>query len=73
MGWWWRWTPSHSEFRDEKVVLFADYLAAGTYEYTYLMRASLPGQFQTLPATAYEMYFPETGGRSAGEMFEIGE
>lgn len=71
-GWpWWWWTPSTSELRDEKVVLFATELPAGAYEYTYQMRASLPGQFQTLPATAYEMYFPEVWGRSAGELFVI--
>jgi len=71
--WFWTWTPTYSELRDEKVVLFATRLAAGSYEYTYQMRASLPGQFQTLPVTAYEMYFPEVWGRSAGELFEIGE
>jgi uncharacterized protein YfaS (alpha-2-macroglobulin family) len=69
---WW-WMPTHSELRDEKVVLFATELPAGTYQYTYQMRASLPGQFQTLPATAYEMYFPEVWGRSAGDLFAISE
>lgn len=71
--WWWYgwWTPTHTELRDEKVVLFATYLAKGTYQYTYLMRASLPGSFQVMPATAYEMYFPEVFGRSAGRRFEI--
>lgn len=67
---WW-WIPNHSELRDEKVVLFASYLPAGTYEYTYQIRASLPGRFQILPVTAYEMYFPEVWGRSAGELFRI--
>ena len=70
---WWGWTPTQTELRDEKVVLFATELPAGTYQYTYQMRASLPGQFQVLPATAYEMYFPEVWGRSAGEMFTISE
>jgi uncharacterized protein YfaS (alpha-2-macroglobulin family) len=36
------------------------------------MRASLPGQFQVLPAVAYQMYFPEVWGRSAGAEFGIG-
>ena len=74
-GWWpwWGWTPTQTELRDEKVVLFATELPAGTYQYTYQMRASLPGQFQVLPATAYEMYFPEVWGRSAGELFTISE
>jgi len=67
-GWWWF---SHSEMRDEKVVLFAEYLPRGTYEYTYLMRAAVPGEFYTMPSTAYEMYFPDVFGRSDGGRFTV--
>jgi uncharacterized protein YfaS (alpha-2-macroglobulin family) len=67
-GWWWF---SHSEMRDEKVALFAEYLPRGTYEYTYLMRAGVPGEFYVLPATAYQMYFPEVFGRSDGGKFTV--
>ncbi len=70
--WFW-WTPTSTDLRDEKVALFATELPAGTYEYTYQMRASLPGQFQVLPAVAYQMYFPEVWGRSAGAVFGIGQ
>ena len=69
-GWWWF---SHSEMRDEKVSLFAQYLPRGTYEYTYLMRAGLPGRFLVMPATAYQMYFPEVFGRSDGGVFTVQE
>ncbi|NLD43192.1 MAG: hypothetical protein GX657_06840 [Chloroflexi bacterium] len=72
--WWYRWAwPSHTEIRDEKVALFADYLEAGTYEYTYTMRATTPGAYQVLPTVAYEMYFPDVFGRSAGAIFRITE
>ncbi|MGA9349864.1 MAG: Ig-like domain-containing protein [Anaerolineae bacterium] len=67
-GWWWF---SQTQMRDEKVVLFATYLPQGTYEYTYLMRASVPGQFLVMPANAYEMYFPEVFGRSDGGKFTV--
>ncbi len=69
-GWWWF---GHTEMRDEKVVLFARYLPRGTYQYTYTMRTTVPGQFKVLPTLAYEMYFPEVWGRSDGELFTIGE
>ena len=36
-GWWYF---THTELRDEKIVLSADYLPAGTYVYTYTARAS---------------------------------
>ncbi len=67
-GWWWF---SHTELRDEKAVLFATYLPRGTYEYTYLIRASLPGEYRVIPTNAYEMYFPEVFGRSDGGVFTI--
>ena len=57
--------------RDEKVALFAQYLPRGTYEYTYLMRASVPGEFLVMPTTAYQMYFPEVFGRSDGGKFTV--
>ena len=71
-AYWWNWA-TRTEMRDEKVVLFADYLAKGTYEYTYTMRATTPGAFQVLPATAYEFYFPDVFGRSAGSLFRVTE
>jgi hypothetical protein len=69
--WWWNWY-SRSEMRDDRVVLFADYLPAGTYEYTYTFRATRPGEYHVIPTTAREFYFPEVFGRGAGRLFTIG-
>ena len=69
-GWGW-WYFDHVELRDERVVLSADYLPAGTYVYTYLVRASIPGSYYTIPATAQEFYFPEVYGRGAGGKFVV--
>ena len=72
---WWRWWNwySRSELRDEKVVLFADYLGKGTYEYSYTMRATLPGDYKVIPTVASEFYFPEVFGRSDGRLLSIGK
>jgi uncharacterized protein YfaS (alpha-2-macroglobulin family) len=70
--WWWRWY-SRSEMRDDKVVLFADYLPAGTYEYTYTFRATQPGEYRVIPTTANEFYFPEVFGRGDGRLFTVEE
>ena len=67
-GWWWF---THTELRDEKAVLFASYLPAGTYEYTYQIRAGLSGAYKVLPSHAEEMYFPEVFGRGDGLEFVI--
>jgi uncharacterized protein YfaS (alpha-2-macroglobulin family) len=69
-GWWYF---THSELRDEKVVLFATFLPKGTYEYTYTLRASVPGEYRVIPAHAEQMYFPEVFGRSDGGVFRITE
>ncbi|MCJ7736014.1 MAG: alpha-2-macroglobulin, partial [Anaerolineae bacterium] len=69
-GWWWF---SQTELRDEKAVLFASYLPRGTYEYSYLIRASLSGEYHAIPTHAYEMYFPEVFGRSDGGLFTISD
>ncbi|MGH2592657.1 MAG: alpha-2-macroglobulin family protein, partial [Anaerolineae bacterium] len=67
-GWWWF---SHTELRDEKAALFASVLPAGTYEYTYQIRAGLSGTYKVLPSHAEEMYFPEVFGRGDGTLFVI--
>jgi hypothetical protein len=67
-GWWWF---SQTEMRDEKVVLFATRLPKGAYEYTYMLRAGLAGEFKVMPSVANEMYFPEVFGRGDGTLFTI--
>jgi hypothetical protein len=69
-GWWYF---SHSELRDEKAVLFATFLPKGTYEYTYQIRASLPGEYNVIPTHAEQMYFPEVFGRGDGGLFRISQ
>jgi len=67
--WWGHWVES--QLRDEKVALFATSLDAGTYQYTYLIRAGLAGVYHVVPTRAEEMYRPEVFGRSAGGVFVI--
>jgi uncharacterized protein YfaS (alpha-2-macroglobulin family) len=69
-GWGW-WYFEHTQLSDEKVVLSASYLPAGTYIYTYLARASTAGSFNVIPSTAQEFYFPEVYGRGAGGTFVV--
>ncbi len=66
---WYYW--SNTELRDDKVALFADFLSRGTYEYTYLMRASVGGSFNVLPTFAQQMYEPDVFGRGAATQFRV--
>lgn len=70
-GWGWWWNFDHIELRDEKIVLAASFLPAGTYIYTYPLRVVHVGEFQTLPPIAYEFYFPEVFGRGEGMSFRV--
>jgi len=69
-GWGW-WYFYYKQIYDTKVVMSADYLPAGTYVITYMARASTAGDFNVLPVTASEFYFPDVAGRSAGSMFVV--
>jgi uncharacterized protein YfaS (alpha-2-macroglobulin family) len=64
-GWGWsRYWFEHQNFRDERAEAFSSLLWEGVYNYTYVARATTPGQFVVPPAKAEEMYAPETFGRT---------
>jgi len=69
-GWGW-WYFYYKQIYDTKVVMSADYLPAGTYVITYMARASSAGNFNVLPVTGSEFYFPDLAGRSAGSTFVV--
>jgi uncharacterized protein YfaS (alpha-2-macroglobulin family) len=68
----WRWTWfEHQNFRDERAEAFSALLWEGVYKYTYVARATTPGQFVVPPAKAEEMYHPETFGRTATDFVRV--
>ncbi len=69
--WWWVFSPP--QIYDDHITWTAEDLPPGTYELTYVLALTQPGEYRVLPARAYEFYFPEVQGRSAGEVFTIGE
>jgi uncharacterized protein YfaS (alpha-2-macroglobulin family) len=67
-GWWWHWNWfDHQNLRDERAEVFTSLLWDGVYEYSYIARATTPGQFVVPPTKAEEMYSPEVFGRSASD------
>ncbi len=72
-GYWGWWFFNEVQFEDEKVVFTSNFLPAGSYQYTYYLQAAIPGDFQVMPAVAFEEFFPEVFGRSNGMLFRIVE
>ncbi|MFN0278335.1 MAG: alpha-2-macroglobulin family protein [Pyrinomonadaceae bacterium] len=71
-GWWWRqYWFEHQNFRDERAEAFSSLLWEGVYNYSYVTRATTPGQFIVPPAKAEEMYHPETFGRTGTDFVRV--
>ena len=69
-GWGW-WLFHEPQIRDDSILFSADYLPAGTYVLTYTLVPLQAGEYRVLPAHAWESFFPEVQGTSAGAVFEI--
>ncbi|MFN2386589.1 MAG: MG2 domain-containing protein [Thermoanaerobaculia bacterium] len=70
-SWWLRGGFDHVERHDDRVLLFATRLSAGTHTFSYLARATTPGAFRVAPAHAEEMYEPEVFGRTSSDAVEV--
>jgi len=66
------WYFDHTELRDDAVALFAARLPPGVHRYSYLARATTPGNYSHPAALAEEMYSPEIYGRTATGVFVVG-
>jgi hypothetical protein len=67
------WSPfDHRELRDDRVIYAATVLWPGTYQASYVARATTSGTFARPPAHAEEMYNPAVNGRSDGGSFAVG-
>jgi uncharacterized protein YfaS (alpha-2-macroglobulin family) len=63
--------PNHREWRDDHAFLYRELLEPGTYEFDYLVRALVPGNYLRLPAQIWEMNNPENFGRSNTSRFIV--
>ena len=73
---WYYWRQhwfDHQNFRDERAEAFSALLWEGVYNYTYVARATTPGNFVVPPAKAEEMYAPETFGRTGTDFVTVTE
>ena len=69
-GWGW-WLFNEPQIRDDGILFTADYLPSGTYILMYTLIPLQSGEYRVLPAHAWESFFPEVQGTSAGAVIEI--
>ena len=69
-GWGW-WYFNQPQVYDDHVRWIGRRVPAGTYVLTYRLQAVQAGEYLTLPAHAYEYYFPDVRGNTAGGVFTI--
>lgn len=70
-GFWWVPGFDHVELRDDRVMLYATQLPAGTTTTKVRCRATTTGTFLLAPARAEQMYEPEVFGSTPGATFEV--
>ncbi|HEY6951019.1 MAG TPA: hypothetical protein VI758_01360, partial [Bacteroidota bacterium] len=69
---WWTWNPfRHREMYDDRALFFADYLPAGSYTLTYLVRATSYGTFEAPATRAEGMYEPEIFGQTSSRLIRV--
>jgi len=61
----------HREFRDQQAAFFITHLQRGQRKLAYLVRATLPGVYQILPARVMPMYDPQFAGNSASDLLRV--
>lgn len=69
--WWYRPWFEHQNLRDERAEAFSSSVPAGVHSYSYVVRATTPGEFIVPPPKAEEMYHPETFGRGSTDRVEV--
>jgi uncharacterized protein YfaS (alpha-2-macroglobulin family) len=69
-GWGW-WIFNNPQIYTDHVLWTASYVPAGTYQLTYTLIPISAGEFRVIPAHAWEAFFPEVQGTTAGAIFAI--
>jgi uncharacterized protein YfaS (alpha-2-macroglobulin family) len=69
-GWGW-WLFNEPQIHDDGILFSANFLPAGTYVLTYTLIPLQAGEYRVLPAHAWQAFFPEVQGTSAGALFEV--
>ena len=67
---WWG-SFNHTEMRQDRVLLFADFLQRGDHTYQYVARATTPGTYNYPPVVGELMYEPTVNGRTSSTKLTV--
>ncbi|GEM_PF-2831200 len=70
---WWRWWYADKDIRDDKVTFFATHLYGESYEFSYIVRAQIPGTYTVNPAQGMLMYYTDVNGSSQDMVMKIND
>ena len=69
----WRWWYADKEVRDNRVTFFATYIGKGEYEFSYILHAQIPGEYNVNPAKGMLMYYTDYNGNTGNMKINITE
>jgi uncharacterized protein YfaS (alpha-2-macroglobulin family) len=69
----WRWWYADKDVRDDKITFFATNLYGNEFEFSYILRAQVPGEYTINPTNAELMYYPEYKGNTSGYKIKIND
>ncbi len=69
----WNWWYSDMDIRDNRIVFFASSMVQQEYEFSYLLRARIPGTYNVLPSRGMLMYYPECNGSGENYLMKIND
>jgi uncharacterized protein YfaS (alpha-2-macroglobulin family) len=69
----WYWWYADREVHDDRVAFFAPKIYPEAYEFSYIMRAQIPGSYSVMPSVGSLMYYPEVRGNGAALAMTITE
>lgn len=68
---WWRWSYADKDVRDNRVTFFNTYIYGKETEYSYIMRAQIPGEYTVNPTRGSLMYYTDVNGNAQGFKLRI--
>jgi uncharacterized protein YfaS (alpha-2-macroglobulin family) len=64
---------SNLQMKDSKTEMYINYINKGLYEYTYVVKAVVPGTYKLRPAQIFERYSPDIRANTTGGVIEVVE